>query len=327
MNETEFKEKWKLEKPIYEAWGEYVMDTITQALKDKGKNLDIFLKVPAKYRLKDDNSLIDKAFYRPDKNYTDPYNQVEDKVGVRFIVLLVTDIDEIYNIIKSRQEWDYETCKHFEEDKEKEPLLFTYQSIHCILRPLEGIVYKEILIPKEIPCEVQIRTLLQHAHAELTHDAIYKSKKAIQPKVHRTVAKSMALIETTDDFFKSVTELLNYGPLEQYRILERLNSLYFCNTNIKSHTQKSSVIIWDVFEQFINENLITEVEEMLRKNDYLYEIIQKKYSECSLYQQSTVLFVYWMLKLHKRRLIKDWPLSTKIIDLLANDLGINTSDD
>ena len=64
-----------------------------------GKNLDSFLKLPAKHRLKDDKSLIDKAFYRADKQYRDPYREIEDKVGARFVVLLIEDIKDICKIL------------------------------------------------------------------------------------------------------------------------------------------------------------------------------------------------------------------------------------
>lgn len=327
MNESEFRERWESEKPIYGAWGEYVVNTITQSLIDKGKDLDVFLKTPAKYRLKDDKSLVDKAFYRPDKNYTDPYNQIEDKVGARFIVLLLNDIKEICDSIEGNKKWCCTNCKHFEQDREKDPLLFTYQSVHYIIRPTKEMVLDGIIIPTTTPCEVQIRTLLQHAHAELTHDAIYKSKRTVRPKVHRTVAKSMALIETTDDFFTEVTQFLNYGPLEEYNVLDRLDGIYFSNIGIKSHTQKSSIILWDVFETFINDNLVDNIQDFLTQNDFLSDLIKNKYSNNSLYQQSTILFVYWMLRKKKKRLLQDWPFSMEILEALAVDLGISIVDD
>lgn len=327
MNETEFKGKWESEKTVYRAWGKHIVNTVTQVLESRGKNLDDFIKIPAKCRIKDDKSLIDKAFYRPDKNYSDPYNQIEDKVGVRFVVLLLGDIIEICNIIEENEEWDFTKCKHFEEDRERDPLLFTYQSVHYILQPKKEIVLEGFSIPVSTPCEVQIRTLLQHAHAELTHDAIYKNNATVRPKVHRTVAKCMALIETTDDFFIDVTKLLNFGPLEEHKILERLDGLYLSATGIKSHTQKSSIIIWDVFEQVINEDLLDKIQSMLVENDFLPEIIKKRYIESSFYQQSTVLFVYWMLKKKKKRLLKDWPFSRELLEPLAIDLGISLLDD
>ncbi|NJA04553.1 (p)ppGpp synthetase [Methylococcaceae bacterium WWC4] len=326
MNENEFKEIWESEKHIYGAWGEYVVSTINKALENRGKNLDSFLKTPAKPRLKDNSSLIDKAFYRPGKEYSDPYCQIEDKVGARFIVLLLDDIKEVCNIIENIDDWTYNACKHFDKDKENDPLLFTYQSVHYILRPRKDINRQNIVIPASTPCEVQIRTLLQHAHAELTHDAIYKAKRAVQPKVHRTVAKSMALIETTDDFFTEVTRQLNYGPLEEYTILERLDGLYFTFTSIKPHHQKSSIVIWDEFEQFINETLIDSIQNFLNENPHLSNIIKSRYQENSFYQQSIVLFLYWLLKRKKRRLLSNWPFHRGILESFAIDLGISLID-
>jgi len=326
MNESEFKEKWESDKPVYRAWGEYVVNTITQDLEGRGKNLNEFLKTPAKYRLKDDGSLVDKAFYRPNKKYSDPYNQIEDKVGARFIVLLLDDIKEICDVIEKSPAWSFDACKHFDEDKEKDPLLFTYQSVHYILKPKKEIVVQDITIPESISCEVQIRTLLQHAHAELTHDAIYKAKRTVQPKVHRTVAKSMALIETTDDFFTSVTQQLNSGPLEEHGVIERLDGLYLNVTGIKSHTQKSSIVIWDVFEQCIDENLVDNIQSQLinSKYDFLSETIKKRYTENAFYQQSTVLFLYWMLERKKQRLLSNWPFQHELLEPLAVDLGVST---
>jgi len=324
MNEADFKDQWESDKPVYRAWGDYVVNTITQELERKGKNLDVFLKVPAKYRLKEESSLVDKAFYRPGKSYTDPYNQIEDKVGTRFIVLLLEDIKEICNIIEKCDVWSNDACKHFDEDKENDPLLFTYQSVHYIIRPKEEVIYSYTTIPISTSCEVQIRTLLQHAHAELTHDAIYKAKRAVQPRVHRTVAKSMALIETTDDFFTQVTEQLNNGPLEEHGVINRLDGLYFSVTGIRSHTQKSSLIIWDEFERFIDGNLVDNIQSMLRKYEFIPDIIKKRFGESAFYQQSTVLFLYWMLKNRKNRLLRDWPFSTELLEPLAIDLGVNT---
>jgi len=329
MNEVEFITQWESDKPIYRAWGDYIVKTICHELEKSGKNLDIFLKIPVKYRLKEDSTLIDKAFYRPGKDYSDPYNQIEDKVGARFVVLFLDDIQEICNIIRGHNAWEFDVCKHFEEDKERDPLLFTYQSVHYILRPKEKMNVGDIEIPTSIPCELQIRTLLQHAHAELTHDAIYKAKKTVQPKVHRTVAKSMALIETTDDFFTLVTKLLNYGPLEEHGIIDRLDGLYLSLTGIKSHTQKSSLVLWDEYEKFIDENLVDNVQELLDKPDYnfLPNTIKNRYSTNAFYQQSTVLFIYWMLVNRKRRLLSNWPFQRELLEPLAVDLGISTLDD
>lgn len=327
MTEAELQAKWEKEKPIYDAWGRFVVQQICSGVEEKGKDLSTFLKLPAKHRLKDERSLIDKAFYRVGKNYTDPYNDIEDKVGARFVVLIIEDIELVCNIIESSEFWSYDACKHFNEDKETSPLLFTYQSVHFVLRPKKRFTSDGIDIPTDVPCEVQIRTLLQHAHAELTHDAIYKAKTSIKPKVHRTVAKSMALIETTDDFFTEVTQQLSQGPIDELGVISKLDALYFSFTGIKPETQKSILTILDEFEDLVDAELIEKIETFVKSNDAIPEIIKSKYTESALYKQSSVLLIYWMLKRKKRRLLDNWPLDRKMLIPLANDLGVSTLDD
>jgi ppGpp synthetase/RelA/SpoT-type nucleotidyltranferase len=327
MIEAEFQQQWNEDKAVYDAWGKLVVSTILDGITKADKSLDSFIKIPVKHRIKDDQSLIDKAFYRPDKTYTDPYNDIEDKVGVRFVVLLIEDIKLISNIISQSDIWSFDACKHFDKDKEREPLLFTYQSVHFVLRPKETIIIDGLSILANTPCEVQIRTLLQHAHAELTHDAIYKAKRTVEPKVHRTVAKSMALIETTDDFFTEVTQQLNQGPIEEFGIQSKLDALYFSYTGIKAHTQKSLLTILDEFEELIDETLIDSIETYINRNPAIAEIIKSKYSDGALYKQSTVLLLYWMLKRKKSKLLERWPFDRNLLIPLANDIGVSTRDD
>ncbi|EKO3514438.1 hypothetical protein LB044_003309 [Vibrio fluvialis] len=106
---------------MYTAWGDLVVSDLCQKLEGTGKDLDSHLKQPAKARVKSDDSLIDKAFYRPHKNYENPYEDIEDKVGCRFVVLLVEHIDELSEIIKSNEKWEYVECRHFSEERKKSP--------------------------------------------------------------------------------------------------------------------------------------------------------------------------------------------------------------
>lgn len=325
MTEDEFRNRWQEEKSQYLMWGNFVASKIQDELSSQGKILSEFLKIPNTVRLKSDQSLIDKAFYRK-KSYDDPYNEIEDKVGIRFVVLLIDDIRTISDIIEGMSDWEIDPCKHFDEDKENEPLLFTYQSVHYVVKPKSPLSYEDKDIAAGTPCEIQIRTLLQHAHSELTHDAIYKSKKAIKSSVQRTVAKSMALIETTDDFFSQATRALNNGPLEEFKIVHRLDALYHSFTENTAHQQKSAIIIWDEYESFLTEELVDNVTRQLVNNEkykFLSEIIKRKYPISVLYQQSVILFLYWMLLFRKRQLLNDWPFDVEILAPLADDLGIS----
>lgn len=326
MTEAEFKEKWRAERHVYEAWGDYIVNSIVDSTKELGINTSGFFKLPPSYRLKEESSLLDKAYHRK-KLYEDPYKDIEDKVGARFVVLLSEDINKICGIIENSEKWIFDSCKNYNDERELHPLLFTYQSMHYILRPKHPVEHNNIEIPLQIPCEVQVRTILQHAYAELSHDSIYKSKKIIQPSVQRTVAKSMALIETTDGFFSDVVNELNKGPLQNYHTDKKLDAIYSNIIGISPYNQKSSIAIWDAFEDLLEEDLASKIECFVRKNPVIAQMVIEKRIENSFYNQSVIFFVYWLLQRKKARLLRDWPLSLETLSPLASDIGVSLSND
>ena len=322
MNEQELLHKWSEESPMYNAWGSFVASTICESLEKSGKILSSFLKQSPEHRIKDAPSLLDKAFYRSNKSYENPYDDIEDKVGCRFVVLLVDQIEDLTSIIRGEQSWVYKECRHFQTEREKEPFLFTYQSVHYVVRAKTDLHHDGLLIKAGTACEIQIRTLLQHAYAELTHDAVYKAKTLVEPDVHRTVAKSMALIETTDDFFSTVNTRLNSSSSDnlcfQYQ-LDELYERYIGSTSLQA--QKSSIVILDEFDHLIDEEFLTKLENFLNKQSHIADAIRVGCSSNPFYSQSVILFVYFLIKKKKNILLRDWPLDKAIIEKLAVDIG------
>lgn len=324
MNESLFLEQWRIESPMYDAWGDFVTSKICKRLEESGKNLYSYLKQAPKHRLKDSVSLLDKAFYRTNKNYQNPYDDIEDKVGCRFVVLLIEHITEITEIIVSENSWDYKECRHFQSERAKDPLLFTYQSVHYVVRTKKTTTHNGVTIKKDTPCEIQIRTLLQHAYAELTHDAVYKAKTIVEPDVHRTVAKSMALIETTDDFFSQVNNRLTSSSSEKLDFQTQLDEIYEESVGFKCITsQKSSIVILDQFDKIIDEDLIRKLKNFIHKESYLIDAIKNGVKDNPLYAQSVILFVYYLIRKKKLTLLRDWPLNRRILERLAVDTGVS----
>ncbi len=328
MNHRQLLERWVSEKHIYEAWGAMIVEKICSLLEEKGENIDCFFKVSPSYRLKDDNAFVDKAFYRENKSYEAPYEQIQDKVGVRFVVLLLRDLNIVCDVLTQASEWTFEECRHFTKEREDKPEFFTYQSVHYVLNPSRPIQIDELEIPTSICCEVQVRTLLQHAHAELTHDAIYKAKKQVEPKINRTVARSMALIETTDEYFEEVVRKMGNTALVETNTQSKLDQYYFNFTQRHPQNQKSTILIWDTFENLIDENLIEEIKERFSQEKYsfLRVKVSTEAEENTFYAQSITFFVYWLLIEHKNRVIEDWPLDTNILSSLAIDVGVSIGD-
>ncbi|HCU1631671.1 TPA: RelA/SpoT domain-containing protein [Escherichia coli] len=326
MTETEFLKQWHSEKAMYGAWGQYIVSSISEALiKSLKVDLKNYLKIPVNHRVKDDGSLVDKALYR-NKAYKNPYNDIEDKVGVRFVVMLQTDVEKVCEVIKQvavQEGWDATQCRNYNEERRESPMLFTYQSHHFIIRNKRAFTHGGILIHENTPCEVQVRSLLQHAYAELTHDAIYKKKTIIEPDVVRTVAKTMAFIETADEFFQKVvdrTESENILKNESF-----LDTLFEQITGVQPIKQNSSVIIYDAFEHIINDNFEEEMIKFIGKNPQLGETIKEKMATNKFYQQSVVLFVYWLIRRRKSTLESEWPLPWDIVSDMAMDIGVALS--
>ncbi|OOE65984.1 (p)ppGpp synthetase [Salinivibrio sp. IB868] len=324
MNEKEFLERWEKDSPMYDAWGDFVTSTICNHLKTSGKKLSSYLKQNPEHRVKNSRSLLDKAFYRINKSYDNPYEEIEDKVGCRFVVLLVEQIKEITDIIITESSWNYKECRHFHSEREKEPLLFTYQSVHYVVRCKNKIIHNGVTISPKTPCEIQIRTLLQHAYAELTHDAVYKSKTLVKPEVHRTVAKSMALIETTDDFFSDVNSRLISTVSENLNFQQQLDELYKKHIGLDSvAAQKSSIVVLDEFSGLITEELIGKLDVFIKNESYLPGVIRNGINENPFYEQSVIIFVYYLIKKKKNTLLRDWPLNNKVLEKLAVDTGVS----
>ena len=191
--EDEIKKLYSSEIPIFKAWGQYVRNAILTEL-EKTEKLEEFLKIPVTVRIKEEDSLIAKALHRQ-KDYSKPYHDIEDKVGIRFVVLLTEDTENICNIIKQIPFWNYSEDQDFKKNREEYPESFPYESCHFVVKPLDSFSYdfkqddtnkiEKVTIPKGTPCEIQVRSLLQHAYAELSHETLYKKKVRQKENIKR----------------------------------------------------------------------------------------------------------------------------------------------
>jgi len=58
----------------------------------------------------------------------------------------------------------------------------------------------------KMKCEIQVRTILQHAWAEIEHDLVYKSPADIPFRVRRRFASLAGLLEIADREFESLRQ-------------------------------------------------------------------------------------------------------------------------
>jgi ppGpp synthetase/RelA/SpoT-type nucleotidyltranferase len=320
--ETALLERWHSEAPMYSAWGALVAETLVEVITQAVSPIPIglFLRIPINPRLKDSGSLLAKAFWRG-KNYKNPYEDIEDKVGLRVIVLLQEEIRIVERLICDNKLWTAHKARDFEEEIKINPFEFDYQSVHYIVRSNKGNIYNEREIIENTPCEIQIRTILQHAYSELTHDTIYKPSLQADQSVKRAAAKSMALIEATEDYFTQVKDRLEKAQASGRKLTSYLNKKYKEFTNLDPQVTPLNTIIIDQYKLLAKELFEDEISEFLRRKEFLANNIRERAPSDLLYRQPAVLLVYWAIDVAPNAAAERDPLLEADLAPLYGDLG------
>ena len=134
--------------------------------------------------------------------YTQPLTEITDLAAVRVITYTIDDIKEITNFIDSH----FDTIEKRDVGEERaEKGQFGYQSIHYLVKLTEDrLALPENSIYKNLICEIQVRTVLQHAWAEMEHDIQYKGSSNIPKSVRRKFLALAGLLEIADREFASI---------------------------------------------------------------------------------------------------------------------------
>lgn len=184
--------------------GSKVDSTLNEILKNiPAFNCELNLEISPSHRVKTQNSFIKKAFYRLEKNYEDPLSEITDKIGTRIVVTSLKEQEAVKEVLMNPTEyWDVIKVKDL-NNFIIEPEKFNYCAVHfllrikslsCFGRKLKGdLCYYTV--------EVQLKTLLQHAWAQINHDTTYKGPFKYDNKLIRIMSKTMALMEVTDENF------------------------------------------------------------------------------------------------------------------------------
>lgn len=164
-------------KENYRDFSKLVLGKIEKALDER----NIFYAASS-YRAKTPSSLeakCKKTIWSEEHNkhvlkYTDPKNQIMDFAGTRIVAYLKSDVPIICKVVESLFDVDYENSGDKRATLSENQI--GYLSVHYIVS-LKEYSYEETKF-KGYKCEVQIRTILQDAWAQIFHDRQYKSNQA-----------------------------------------------------------------------------------------------------------------------------------------------------
>lgn len=170
-------------------------DFVAQKLDDLIKH-DRFFVLEVAHRTKSVSSLEDKLTRKLGKYKS--LNDITDLCGFRIITYFSDTVDEITG--KLAEEFIIDRKNSIDKRASLQVNEFGYMSVHfvCSLKDEDLKAHPEY---KDIHFEIQIRSILQHAWAEIEHDLGYKSEFGIPKPVRREFSRVAGLLEIADNQF------------------------------------------------------------------------------------------------------------------------------
>ncbi len=187
-------------KPVLTA----ILFSIEQKLK---KNLKLASMPTFKTRIKDFNSYYKKLLrVRPKSIGKQNLPTLTDLLGIRVICAFLEDlktveeqISKIFKIIEIERKGADRTFSEF-----------GYESIHFLVEIPEEFKTDKDTVPDGLVCEIQVRTILQDAWAEVEHELVYKSEfSPFDLPLRRKLASLNASLSLSDIIFQEIRDYQN----------------------------------------------------------------------------------------------------------------------
>ncbi|MEA5460605.1 RelA/SpoT domain-containing protein [Arcicella sp. LKC2W] len=306
-------------KPKLIEWANFVDLTLQNIIYTNIESASIKIQIPPQYRLKSDESLIGKAFYNNQfKNSSKPLKRIEDKVGTRIVLTSLREVKIVKEIVLSNTEfWNVRISRDPDKSFDKKPKEFDYTAIHLNLTPLGSSSIFKGFSNTDLEfyvCELQIRTLLQHAFAEVAHDTIYKGAFSSNNQLVRLLSKAEALMEVTDEYFCNAYETME--KVEEYEKSFLNGLIKLAESELDFKFDKNSIDIPltnDIFNIFEIRNIeIREIEKNIQRNKSLLKSLLAN-TKSYLGRQPIVILIAYLVFFDSSELKEKWHLEENIL--------------
>lgn len=187
-------------KPVLTA----ILFSVEQKLK---KNLKLASMPTFKTRIKDFGSYYKKLLrVRPKSLGKQSLPTLTDLLGIRVICAFLEDlktvedqITKLFNVIEIERKGADRTFSEF-----------GYESIHFLVEIPEEFKSNKDSVPEGLVCEIQVRTILQDAWAEVEHELVYKSEfSPFDLPLRRKLASLNASLSLSDIIFQEIRDYQN----------------------------------------------------------------------------------------------------------------------
>lgn len=190
-------------RAVFKAFADAVQGILKEALR-----ADEIKTASVEARAKDEESFGSKASKPSESDpeqpkYPNPLLDIADLAGVRVITFFPKTAEAAGKLVQ--REFDVV------ETSDKAALLdddrLGYKSVHFLVR----LASRRLSLPeyrryKDLICELQIRTVLQHAWAEIEHDIQYKTAITIPSQIRKRFTSLAGLLEIADREFQAIQD-------------------------------------------------------------------------------------------------------------------------
>ncbi|HBG66255.1 MAG TPA: (p)ppGpp synthetase [Treponema sp.] len=238
MNQTELPHKVQIQQ-IYDSYVP-VFEEILGKIENRLKSVIRLPSMPTyKARIKSFGSYYKKILRQKSEESSTSHTLVTltDMMGIRIICAFLEDIDNVVRQLSAH----FEVREIERKGSGQSVREFGYESVHVLINIPDGCYpteHLEPVLPGSVVCEIQVRTILQDAWAEVEHELIYKSEfNPFDKPLRRKLAAINANLTLADTIFQ---EIRDYQNKLQSELDVRRNTFYEKADEITEHRHFSS---------------------------------------------------------------------------------------
>lgn len=209
------------------------------------------------------------------KSYQNPINEITDLAGVRVVTYYNDDVYRVSDIV--RQEFSVDNNHSSDKFAELGVDEFGYSSFHLVCSLQNP---REVLMEWQqfsgLVVEVQVRSVLQHSWAAISHKLDYKSTSQAPAKLRRQLFRLSALLELADDQFTIVRNSINKINAEYKEEVQQgeLNISLNLNSLLQYMKERVDLVEWEKIGKSIgmDEHTFTKTDVKLAAKHLLYTL-------------------------------------------------------
>ncbi len=175
----------------------YVQRSVHAAVQEAG------LTPSLKYRVKGFDSYYEKLLRRSREHIAGETVEISitDLLGVRVVCPFMEDLTRVEEIITA----EFEVVEVERKGANLASTEFGYSSVHLLIRPSRNL--GDLTLRDDVVCEIQLRTILQDAWAEVEHELVYKAELTpLDGQLRRKLAALNANLTLSDIIFQEIRE-------------------------------------------------------------------------------------------------------------------------